>query len=259
MNPLGPLAKGTMNRWKASAIHLGISSIVATIVVILMRLIWYPGIYFDAMGGGTLLILMVGCDVVLGPLITLIIFKPGKKGLKIDLAIIACIQLGALAYGAYVMFIARPVFTVFAVDRFEVVSAADIRPEELAKGTTPEFSSLSLTGPRVVAARLPADPKEREAIMFSAAHSGDDIKQLPRLYVPYADMAADAAKKAKALSVLGARNRNAPEMLQRLESQTGKRESDLGFLPLSARNQSMSVVVDRQSGEIEEMLPLNPW
>src|SRR5450755_3599575 len=181
-----------MKRWKASAIHLGISALIATIVVGVMLKLWYPPPYFDAMGGGTLIMLIVGCDVVLGPLITLIIFKSGKKGLKMDLIIIGVLQLLALAYGTYTIFIARPVFTVFAVDRFEVVAANDIRPEELVKAPDPSFSTFSLTGPRVVAARLPSDPQEKSRIMMEAAVGGDDIKNLPRLYVSYDSVAKEA-------------------------------------------------------------------
>ena len=156
-----------MSRWKASAIHVCISAAIAALMVGIMWMLWYPPPYFDAMGGGMLIALIVGCDVTIGPLITLIIFKSGKKGLNTDLAIIGCVQLAALAYGTYTIFIARPVFTVFAVDRFEVVAANGIKSEDLAKATSPAFSSLSFTGPRVVAARLPSDPQERSQLMIN--------------------------------------------------------------------------------------------
>lgn len=248
-----------MNRWKAAAIHLGISVVIATVVVVLMRMLWYPGPYFYAMGGSTLLMLIVGCDVVLGPLITLIIFKPGKKGLKLDLTIIGCVQLAALAYGAYTVFIARPVFTVFVVDRFEVVAASDIEAQELAKGKSAEFASLSLTGPRLVGAKLPDDQQERTAITVDALHGGSDVRQLPRLYVPYSQVALEAARKARPLSVLAGRTPAFGEMVQRLKLQTDKSDDELGFLPMSARNESMSVIVDRRSGEIEDIFAINPW
>jgi hypothetical protein len=247
-----------VNRWKAASIHLGISAVIATVVVVLMSLLWYPGPYFTAMGGSGLLLLIVGCDVVLGPLITLIIFKSGKKGLKLDLTIIGCIQIAALAFGAYTVFIARPVFTVFVVDRFEVVAAADIRSEELAKATDPMFSTLSITGPRVVAARLP-DKSEGAAIALAAAGGGEDVKQLPRFYVPYEQARAQAAARSRPLDALATRSSAFPEMMKRLQDATGKHAGDLGFLPMSARNESMSVVVDRRSGEIVDILPINPW
>jgi len=248
-----------MNRWKASAFHLGISALVAALVVGVMLKLWYPPPYFDAMGGATLLILIVGCDVVLGPLITLIVFKAGKKGLKMDLTLVGCLQLAALCYGSYTIFLARPVFTVFAVDRFEVVAANDIRAEELARATDPEFSSLSLTGPRLVAAKLPSNPDEQLTIMLGAMQGGDDVKQMPRLYVPYPQAAQDVARHSKAVSVLSQHDKSSEEAIRELALRTGSAESELGFLPLNARNQNMSVIVDRRSGNVEGILPINPW
>jgi hypothetical protein len=59
----------------------------------------------------------------LGPLITLIIFDTKKPRLKYDLATIAVLQVAALAYGSYIMFEARPVYTVFVGNQFQTVPA----------------------------------------------------------------------------------------------------------------------------------------
>ncbi len=82
-----------LNRWKAAGIHLCLSALIAATVVVVMLALWYPGSYFDAMGGQTLLVLIVGVDVTLGPLLTLIVFNPKKKRLKLDLAVIAVFQV----------------------------------------------------------------------------------------------------------------------------------------------------------------------
>src|SRR4029453_13346794 len=118
-----------------------------------------------AIGGDTLIILLIGVDVVIGPLITLIIFDPKKKNLRFDLAVIALLQLSALVYGCSVMFKARPVFNVFVVDRFEVVAANGVDEESLEKAQAP-FRTLSLTGPKIAAARAPADPKRMSDIVI---------------------------------------------------------------------------------------------
>ena len=59
-----------LDRWKASAIHLGLSAAIGAAVVTLMLVLWYPQPYFAAMGGDTLILLLIGVDVVIGPLIT---------------------------------------------------------------------------------------------------------------------------------------------------------------------------------------------
>ena len=69
----------SLTRWKAFVLHLAISALIATTVVALVVMLWYPPPYFAAMGGETLLRLLIGVDVVLGPLITLIIFDQASR------------------------------------------------------------------------------------------------------------------------------------------------------------------------------------
>jgi cytochrome bd-type quinol oxidase subunit 2 len=88
-----------MNRWKASATHLILCIVIAISVLLLMLFAWFPPPYFSSQGGKDLLFLIFSVDVVLGPLITLIIYKHGKKGLKFDLTVIVLLQISALAYG----------------------------------------------------------------------------------------------------------------------------------------------------------------
>ena len=120
----------SLNRWKAAAIHLGLTALIAATVVIVMLMLWYPRPYFDAMGGRELLTIIVGVDVTIGPLLTLIVFDLKKKSLKFDLAVIVVLQVAALAYGAWVTFEARPAYVVFVKDRFQVVA----KPGEVEVG-----------------------------------------------------------------------------------------------------------------------------
>src|SRR5690349_1540964 len=139
-----------MSRWNAAGIHLGISALIAAAVLAIIYFIWYPSPYFTAMGGDQLVLLVIGVDVVIGPLITLIIYRAGKRGLAFDLSVIAFLQATALAYGVTVAAEARPVYSVFVVDRFETVAANALDEEEVAKVTRPEFKSASWLGPRTV-------------------------------------------------------------------------------------------------------------
>src|SRR5215813_13196588 len=140
------IALASLNRWKAAALHLVISAVIAIVVIAVMLALWYPQPYFDAMGGMGLLKLLVGVDVAIGPLLTLIIFDTRKKSLRFDLSVIAFLQIAALVYGVYIMFEARPVYTVFVKDRFEVVPADQLDAADLADAPA-EYRTLSLTGP----------------------------------------------------------------------------------------------------------------
>src|SRR5258708_3551429 len=72
-----------MSRWQAAGIHLGISALIAAVVLVVLYLVWYPSPYFTAMGGDQFALLVVGVDVVIGPLITLIIYRANKEAARI--------------------------------------------------------------------------------------------------------------------------------------------------------------------------------
>jgi hypothetical protein len=247
-----------LNRWQASALHLALSAAIALLVVTLMLVVWYPRQYFTAMGGDTLILILIGVDVVVGPLITLIIFDPKKKGLRFDLTVIAAMQLAALAYGGSVMFEARPVYNVFVVDRFEVIAANAVDAESRAKAGA-EFRSLPLTGPRIIAARQPDDAKRQADIVLSAMNGGPDLANLPELYVPYEQFRQDAAKSARPLADLAKRQPQDADAIRAFVAASGRAEDALGFLPMKARNKDMAVIVDRASGEVAGILPIHPW
>ena len=195
---------------------------------------------------------------MLGPVITLIIFDPRKPSLKTDLAIIGTLQIAALIYGSYVMFDARPVYNVFVKDRFDTVAANALDPDSLARAAE-EFRVLPLTGPRVVAAQPPRDAKERSKILFEATAGGHDVPELPHLYTSYADAAMSAAQSAKPLVGLSRQGEDASRIVSDFVTTHGNGARSLGYLPVKARNQDFTAVVDKKTGEIVGYLPLQPW
>jgi hypothetical protein len=153
------------------------------------------------------------------------------------------------------MFEARPVYTVFAVDRFEVAAANEISRDELARAR-PEFAALPLTGPRVVAAAIPTNGNDQLTIAMRTMTGGGELKSLPEYYVNYDAEAARVAARAKPLKELEKRNAELPAVvLERLE----KAPDDLGFVPVVGRFRSMTAIVDKRSGAIESIVDVDPW
>jgi hypothetical protein len=248
------LEKQTFSRWKAAGIHLAISVAIALLVILAMLFLWYPSPYFQAMGGGSLLMLVTGVDVVLGPLITLIIFNTKKKSLKFDLTCVAIVQIVALAYGVSTMFQARPVYTVFNKDRFDVVIAADMSDKERAKVTDAAFKSIPLTGPQIVLMETPTDMKEIQRML----ESGVDSRAFSQYYVAYESKAKEAAAVAKPIAEWQKAHAAATEKLKTFLATKAFDESKVGFLPLYTRNEDMTVVLDKETGKILAIAPVVP-
>jgi hypothetical protein len=249
----------TMSRWKASVIHLSISALVVFTLGVLLALTWYPPVYAWATGGLGLIAILAGVDVCLGPLLTLIVWNVKKPSLKFDLTIIALVQVLGLSYGLYTIFMARPVYMVFATDRFDLVTAAEIPEGELEKAKREEFKSLPLTGPKIIAAQRPTDRAERNRLLFSALAGGADLPQVPQYYVPYAEMTAEVLRKALPLSQLVERDNETRDRLsaylesQRLDPSTTK------FLPLRANKHDQTVLIDSIKGDILGIVNIDPW
>lgn len=112
---------------KAFLIHFGISLIIFIALAAMMRIIWYPDALFWMDGGWQGLKIIAPIDLVLGPALTLCFYRPWKKSLKFDMAVIATVQIVALGYGVYAAYNQRPAALVFAENRFETLSLAAYR------------------------------------------------------------------------------------------------------------------------------------
>ncbi|MCC6869734.1 MAG: hypothetical protein IT522_13010 [Burkholderiales bacterium] len=247
----------SLNRWQAFLIHLGLSISIAAVVIVLVVIVWYPPPYFTAMGGALLLRLIIGVDVVVGPIVTLLIFDPRKPRLAVDLAIVATVQLAALVYGTLVMFEARPAWNVFVKDRFEVTAANHVDAASLARAAEP-FHRVPLTGPRLAVGHAPSDPQEALRLSLSSMAGGPDVAAQPHLFVPYAQEAPVVAHAARPLQALSRQGRANAEVVGAFLAEHGAGR-DLGYVPVRARSRDFSAIVDRRSGEIVGYLPLNPW
>jgi hypothetical protein len=244
-----------MSRWRASGIHLLISAALAVVTLILLLKVWYPPPLFSAEGGNDLLFILIGVDVVIGPLITLIIFKAGKPSLRMDLTVIALLQLGALIYGGYVMFVARPVYVVLVLDAFETVRANDLDPADVAQARRPEYQSLPLTGPLMVSVDLPKDMALLRALIADSQKGGKGVQHLPKYYVPYAEARTQALGQSQPVQKLLKGDTHFSKQLEKHIAETGRKAADLNYLPLQTRRGWGAVLMDAKAGDVVKLLP----
>lgn len=248
-----------VSRWKAASIHLACSALTAVIVATLVFGVWFPPPYFHAAGGDRLIMLLIGIDLVAGPLLTLIVFKAGKKGMTFDLAFIATVQAAALVYGLSVITSSRPVFLVGVIDRFMVVPAHELSDADLARAPVPSMRAKSWTGPQIVGARLPTDPNERNAVLDSSL-KGRDLEMFPQYYVRIEDVQDSLRARAKKLADLVAMNpdRNGPVVRQVL-ADVAVDEATLGWVPLVTGRNDITMLVDLRTGAPLRPIDLPPW
>ena len=250
---------GLKPRARAGGIHLALSALIATTVFLAIYLYWYPDVLFDLAGGRRLFILIASVDVTIGPLITFIIFVPGKRGLVFDLAAIAFLQMAALTYGVYVLFESRPAYIVFVKDRFELVRANQIPAELFAEARGTIYDRAPLTGPKIVSVRFPTDRAEAERIMMSSL-AGIDIQLFPRHYIAYAADRSVAASKAQPVAKLKQFNPESAPKIDALLARLHRRDDEVRFLPMRAgKALDLTVLVDAKTGDVLRIASLRPW
>lgn len=164
----------------ATGIHFALSALVIGAIALLLLQLWYPWPLWKMLDAPGMLMIAIGVDLVIGPLLTAVVYKPGKPTLKFDLAVIVLLQIAALGFGVHTMAQARPVYVVALPERLDVVAAFQLDAADLA--AAPEWSELPWTGPRYVGTRLPGAAERQELMDVLGVK---DISSMPKFYVPF--------------------------------------------------------------------------
>ena len=241
------------DRFRAFLLHLLLSASLITAVLTAIYWVWYPPPIASAAGLSDLVVVVVVVDIVLGPLLTFVVFNRAKKSLRLDLACIATLQLAVLAYGVYTIGVARPAWIVFNADRFDLVLAHELEARFTEKAAK-EYRVASWTGPRWVASVNPTDAEERNSLIFESATGGADLPQRPDLYVPLDSQRENLKRQAKQLDEL--KEFNPPGAVTQLRQDWPAAD---GWLPLMARAQPMIVLVRRSEAKVLGIAALMPW
>ena len=249
-------------RLNAAGIHLGISLVLAAMAALLVFLVWYPYPYSKISGGYSLFLLVVAVDVIMGPLLTLTIFNLAKprKELRRDLAVIAALQLLALAYGMWTVAMARPVHLVYEIDRFRVVHAIDVE-QHLLRLAPPELQQLPLTGPTLLSVREFTSSKESlDATM--AALQGFSIGARPDLWQNYLLAKPQILTTAKPISDLRVRFASRVEDIDNALKAAGasaRPAASMGYIPMMGRSNVWTVLLDTNTAEVIAFVPLDSF
>lgn len=121
-----------MTKITATTNHLLLSVVIFSLLFGILIFFWYPSPYFSASGGWEGLKIAAAVDLVLGPILTLIVFntKKSKQKLVMDLSVIVLIQLSALVWGLHTIYQQRPVASVFWLGNFLTVTAEDLSDQD---------------------------------------------------------------------------------------------------------------------------------
>lgn len=242
----------------AFGVHFIATAVLAAAAAALIFGVWFPAPFNQMIGGTKLFELVVGCDLVLGPMLSLVIFDRGKsrRELVTDYTIVALVQLAAMSYGVWVIAGSRPAYVVFARDRFEVVMAQAITDEYLAETRDPHFARRPLAGPEFAVLRIPAG--EQRDVLFQEL-AGVKTEARPRFYVLYASGLAEIREHADALAELEARHPESRATLAAAVAEAGVPAERLRWLPVRARLGFYTALVDVETAKPVSYALFDPY
>lgn len=252
-------ARKPLTRWQAAGLHLLGSLGLAVIAGLLIFGLWYPQPYTAAAGADRLIMLLIGIDLALGPLCTLIVWRAGKKGLWFDLAVITSVQVTALVYGLIVIAESRPAFIVVTRDVTYLTMASMLEEADLREATRPEHGRVSWTGPLMVAAPTPEAVEDRNRLV-ELGLMGRDIHVLPKYYRAWRDAGPTLIAQSPPLSRLQARP-EARAAVDAFLAKLGRRPEGLHIQALRGRDpaKDTTIVYDAQAAEVLGVIAVDPW
>ena len=240
-------------RFKFFLSHLFISFLIAVLVIGIVFFIWYPSPLASAVGAIQIFLMMMVIDVIVGPMLGWLVYKEGKKTLKFDLSVIIFLQIAALFFGLFSIEQGRPVWIAYNVDRFELVRKNELITEHLDQAKT-QFQKTSFLRPQYVSVEFSKDKLQRENDMFAEALGGISLAQKPERYVDFSKATTQLKQRAKSLDML--KQYNDAQQVDRILS---KYPQATGFVPLKANAVDMTVLINKDKGEVVKIVDLRPW
>lgn len=239
-------------KFKAFALHFALSLLILTLIISFIYLMWYPSSLLEAVGGGKILWLIILIDVILGPILTFIVYKKHKKTLKMDLVVIGCVQLLALGLGVSSLALAKPVWIVFNGNKFELIQRNEII--QLNEDIPEKYqSSRYWSKPEFVAVELSSNAEIRQKQIMDEVFSGISLAQQPAHYVEIEKIFPKFQSIASLVAQLYQYND---------KSTVDKILADHAdfklWLPLKAKERDMVVLIGERVEDLK-IVDLRPW
>lgn len=244
---------------RAMGWHLLVSLGIAALVSLVVFVLWYPTPYASVVGGGMLFAILVGVDVVCGPLLTFVAFNPAKsrRELTIDLGVIAVLQCLALGYGLHTMWNARPVYLAYELDRFYVISPSTLEPQAWADAPA-SIPHPGWVGPRLLATRVAKESDFDYADQLQKSLTGLPPVFRPDRWMPFEQAASDLRLRALPMVELYALHPDKHPMIEKAERATGLAKERIRWLPLQVKDSlDWIVLIDIDTPTVKGFLPLS--
>lgn len=238
------------SRFSAASTHLTLSVILFAVLLAPLLLYWYPSAFFSASGGWQGLRLVAAVDIVLGPLLTFIIYNRQKSSreLIMDLSVVVVLQLCALGWGIKTIYEQRPIAVVFLDNSFYTVPAAALSIQGIDLDVLEEFGDSK---PVYVYVQRPVAGEELERFTREVEQNRIPPHEQAWLYQPLPQNFATVIRSSVDVEEVLERYPEMKSDIEHLLNKTDSRLEDYYYLPLTSRYRNILLIFDAQGSLVE--------
>lgn len=245
-----------MSKSRAAFKHLWPSALLLLVIGSLIVFAWYPGPFLQFSDATRFALLLIVIAALIGPALTGLVYKQGKRNLIFDLSVIVIIQLTAVAWGTLAIYQNRPYFMVFTVNQFEVLTTRDIDVNSIKDK---RLLAKPTAGPILLYATMPVGEAFQKLLKEVMMEGKPDLQFRPEHWSLYGDKQALAVDSSKPLNELRSMRPESVTAIDRLVKKHGAEISDLNFVPVLYKNGQFAAILDASSGAVVELLNIDPW
>ncbi|MBC9228950.1 type IV pilin accessory protein [bacterium SPL81] len=228
--------------------HLSISLSCLLILFFLIYFIWFFPPLIKATGILSVFIMLVVIDLIVGPLLTFLVYKEGKSSLKFDLSFVIILQVCSFLYGSYIIFEARPVWIVYNLGKYDLVQSFEV-VEDNINNALPEFQRKSNFYPKYAAVKPLPNSERIKELQF-----GMSTVQKPERFFNILSARLSIVENSLSLNTLKKYNSHFL-----VDSILTKYPQATGYVPLKANAVDMTVLINKEKGEVIKIVDLRPW
>ena len=250
------MSRSLLFRLQAAGLHLLGSGMVIGAFLWLVYAYWYLPPYQIVYSTLDVVKILIAVDLVLGPLMTLIVFNVAKprKELVRDLSLILALQLGALSWGVYVTYSVRPQFLAFVGNTVYAVNGRDINLAELPDNIPQRVWNKS---PVPVSVRGPQSQEEwKQHFNDYYNNKVPELMYQPKRYRPYSERTVHSTVPSLSATELRARGEAVAAWVDRVEST--EVASNMDYYTIMSGTFTSLAAVRKSDGVLTSVMPLPP-
>ncbi|MDH5423428.1 MAG: hypothetical protein OEY29_00370 [Gammaproteobacteria bacterium] len=242
-----------MSKRKAFLIHLAASLFVFSILLMLIIYIWYPAPYFDTDYRMKWIVMIAFVDVVIGPGLTLLVYKADKPSVRFDMSIIVLLQLTALSWGVWNAWDAHPKLNVFFDGQVYCMDRKEIK----AAGVNTDFVHESMSNKIMLVLPYPDTQEKRKEYMASYDKKVPLVFTLGHLFeVASQDSIAVLSENQDNIMPVLEANTEYMEQWKKFMAGYEVVNADWRYYKFNCYEDNKVIVLDRKNNKVEAVLEM---